>query len=52
MIEELKQRIIVMNQRILSFPLWVVLGLSGVFRRGYEHGWKEFRESDDPEKLY
>lgn len=52
-LERIKAGIVRMNHVILAFPLWLVLGVSGLIKRDRpSHGWQPFRESDDPEKLY
>ena len=40
------------NQVVLCFPLWVVVGVSG-FRRGLEsQSWREEEQDRRPEKMY
>lgn len=37
-----------MNQVILAFPVWLVLGISGLFRtKEEEEGWKESKDKSD-----
>ncbi|MFB6208057.1 MAG: hypothetical protein ABEJ69_01780 [Candidatus Nanohaloarchaea archaeon] len=37
-----------MNQVILAFPVWLVLGISGFFRSEEEEkGWKESKDKSD-----
>lgn len=53
MIDDIKDGIIRMNQVILTFPVWLVLGLSGLFHRDRrETGWSGPEDDGDPEKLY
>lgn len=42
-----------MNQLVLVFPVWSVLGLSGFFKRkGSETGWSEREKNTEWGKMY
>jgi hypothetical protein len=40
------------NQVFLSAPIWLVLGLSGMFRSFEKEGWKESKKNENYEGMY
>lgn len=41
------------NQVVLVFPVWLVLGLSGLFKRSrHQSGWQDSEKDDRYEKMY
>jgi hypothetical protein len=49
---KLKEKIERMNQVVLGFPLWLVVGFSGVFKNLETEGWQEKEDASEPEKMY
>lgn len=42
-----------MNRLVLAFPVWLLLGLAGLFRRtGRTEGWQEREENDRWGRMY
>lgn len=41
-----------LNQVILSFPIWIILGLSGLLLDGKNDGWKKSKPKCRPDKMY
>lgn len=41
-----------MNQVILSFPLWLAVGLSGFFKSIKSKGWKKSEKNENYGKMY
>lgn len=53
MIERIAAAIKRMNQLVLVFPVWIVLGVSGLFRsERREDGWTESSGSERYERMY
>lgn len=49
----LGERIKRMNQVILAFPVWLVLGISGLFRRTETvDGWQDSEKNERWERMY
>lgn len=40
------------NQTVLSFPVWLVVGISGLFRQQEQEGWQKSEKNEDYEKMY
>jgi len=40
------------NQLVLSFPIWIVLGVSGLFRNQNESGWQKSEKNEEWGKMY
>ncbi|MFB6199728.1 MAG: hypothetical protein ABEJ83_02520 [Candidatus Nanohaloarchaea archaeon] len=52
-LHELGEKIKRMNQIILAFPAWLVLGISGFFRRGSDgEGWRESEKNERYDRMY
>lgn len=48
----LKKSLKTFNQRVICFPVWIILGVAGAFRSSESSGWKSSKENDSYGKMY
>lgn len=49
----MREKIIRMNQVVLSFPVWLTVGVSGLFKRGKKsEGWSKSEKNSSYGKMY
>lgn len=49
----MQEKIIRMNQVVLSFPVWLVVGLAGLFhRKERAEGWSKSEKNGNYRKMY
>lgn len=52
-VRRMREKIIRMNQVVLSFPVWFVVGISGLLRRKNKaEGWSKSEKNDSYGKMY
>jgi hypothetical protein len=52
-VRRMREKIIRMNQVVLSFPVWLTVGVSGLFKRGKKsEGWSKSEKNSSYGKMY